>query len=277
MAITIMLDAGHGGYDNGATYMGRREKDDTLALTLALGDILKKAGYNVLYTRESDIYQTPLRKAQIANESGADYFISLHRNAASYPNQYDGVQTLIFNPGGVKQEMAENINRRLEDVGFKNIDVSIRPDLAVLRRTRMPALLVEAGFIDSDKDNAIFDQQIKQVAQAIADGIEETIGTPQPGADPVSSNAMPYGRNRNQGNRNQGSQNQGSQNQGNQNQGSQNQDNQNRGNIMPLRNSLPEEAGGNYGVLILGFTNMEEAQRLIQDMEMSGHQAIVVQ
>ena len=52
MATTIMLDAGHGGYDNGATYMGRREKDDTLALTMALGDILKNAGFNVLYTRE---------------------------------------------------------------------------------------------------------------------------------------------------------------------------------------------------------------------------------
>ena len=232
MATTIMLDAGHGGYDNGATYMERREKDDNLALTMALGEILKNAGYNVLYTRESDVYQTPLRKAQIANESGADFFISLHRNAASYPNQYNGVQTLIFNPGGVKQEMAENINDELEELGFRNIDVSIRPDLAVLRRTRMPALLVEAGFIDSDKDNAIFSNQLQQVAQAIADGIEETIGATQTVTDSVVSN-----------------------------------------------HSRPEneQNQGNYGVLIMGFTSMEEAQQLIRDMEMSGHETMIVQ
>lgn len=232
MATTIMLDAGHGGYDNGATYMERREKDDNLALTMALGEILKNAGYNVLYTRESDVYQTPLRKAQIANESGADFFISLHRNAASYPNQYNGVQTLIFNPGGVKQEMAENINDELEELGFRNIDVSIRPDLAVLRRTRMPALLVEAGFIDSDKDNAIFSNQLQQVAQAIADGIEETIGATQTVTDSVVPN-----------------------------------------------HSQPEneQNQGNYGVLIMGFTSMEEAQQLIRDMEMSGHETMIVQ
>lgn len=232
MATTIMLDAGHGGYDNGATYMERREKDDNLALTMALGEILKNAGYNVLYTRESDVYQTPLRKAQIANESGADFFISLHRNAASYPNQYNGVQTLIFNPGGVKQEMAENINDELEELGFRNIDVSIRPDLAVLRRTRMPALLVEAGFIDSDKDNAIFSNQLQQVAQAIADGIEETIGATQTVTDSVVPN-----------------------------------------------HSQPEneQNQGNYGVLIMGFTSKEEAQQLIRDMEMSGHETMIVQ
>ena len=232
MATTIMLDAGHGGYDNGATYMERREKDDNLALTMALGEILKNAGYNVLYTRESDVYQTPLRKAQIANESGADFFISLHRNAASYPNQYNGVQTLIFNPGGVKQEMAENINDELEELGFRNIEVSIRPDLAVLRRTRMPALLVEAGFIDSDKDNAIFSNQLQQVAQAIADGIEETIGATQTITDSV----------------------------------------------VPNHSQLENEQNqGNYGVLIMGFTSMEEAQQLIRDMEMSGHETMIVQ
>ena len=232
MATTIMLDAGHGGYDNGATYMERREKDDNLALTMALGEILKNAGYNVLYTRESDVYQTPLRKAQIANESGADFFISLHRNAASYPNQYNGVQTLIFNPGGVKQEMAENINDELEELGSRNIDVSIRPDLAVLRRTRMPALLVEAGFIDSDKDNAIFSNQLQQVAQAIADGIEETIGATQTITDSV----------------------------------------------VPNHSQLENEQNqGNYGVLIMGFTSMEEAQQLIRDMEMSGHETMIVQ
>ena len=184
---------------------------------------------------------------------GADFFISLHRNAASYPNQYDGVQTLIFNPGGVKQEMAENINDELEDIGFKEIDVGIRPDLAVLRRTQMPALLVEAGFIDSDKDNAIFDNQFQQVAQAIADGIIETIGTKETITGSVVPNNVP----------------------------SENPMNNNpmSGNTMenPMNNNLmPGQTMGNFGVLILGFSSKEEAQQLIREMEMSGHQAMVV-
>ena len=71
---TIVLDAGHGGSDNGAVYQGRREKDDTLALTLAVGNILKQyPGINVVYTRDSDIYETPLKKAQDANAAGGDY------------------------------------------------------------------------------------------------------------------------------------------------------------------------------------------------------------
>ena len=53
---TIILDAGHGGSDFGATYLGRREKDDNLRLTLAVGRILENAGVNVLYTRTDDIY-----------------------------------------------------------------------------------------------------------------------------------------------------------------------------------------------------------------------------
>ena len=53
----VILDAGHGGYDNGAQYDGRKEKDDNLRLTLAVGQILEQNGVPVSYTRQSDIYQ----------------------------------------------------------------------------------------------------------------------------------------------------------------------------------------------------------------------------
>lgn len=51
MAISIVLDPGHGGSDSGAVYQGRLEKDDNLALAMAVGKILEKDGYNVIYTR----------------------------------------------------------------------------------------------------------------------------------------------------------------------------------------------------------------------------------
>lgn len=168
---TIMLDAGHGGADYGAMYMGRLEKDDTLRLTLAVGEILQNEGVNVLYTRTEDLYESPVRKAQEGNLSGADYFISIHRNSSPYDNQYTGVESLVYNRYGSAGTMAENINNQLEQIGFVNQGVNERKNLAVLRRTSMPAVLVEVGFINTDRDNLLFDSRFNEVARAIADGI----------------------------------------------------------------------------------------------------------
>lgn len=177
----IALDAGHGGSDPGAVYKGRQEKDDTLDLTLAVGDILKKNGIDVYYTRTTDEYETPFKKATDANNSGADLFVSIHRNFSENPNQYSGVETLVYSDTGLKAEVARNINNQLEDAGFKNLGVDERKNLVVLKRTKMPAVLVEAGFINNDKDNYLFDEEFDSIAQAIADGILESIPSGRPG------------------------------------------------------------------------------------------------
>ena len=177
----IALDAGHGGSDPGAVYKGRQEKDDTLDLTLAVGDILKKNGIDVYYTRTTDEYETPFKKATDANNSGADLFVSIHRNSSENPNQYSGVETLVYSDTGLKAEVAKNINNQLEDAGFKNLGVDERKNLVVLKRTKMPAVLVEAGFINNDKDNYLFDEEFDSIAQAIADGILESIPSGRPG------------------------------------------------------------------------------------------------
>ena len=177
----IALDAGHGGSDPGAVYKGRQEKEDTLDLTLAVGDILKKNGIDVYYTRTTDEYETPFKKATDANNSGADLFVSIHRNSSENPNQYSGVETLVYSDTGLKAEVARNINNQLEDAGFKNLGVDERKNLVVLKRTKMPAVLVEAGFINNDKDNYLFDEEFDSIAQAIADGILESIPSGRPG------------------------------------------------------------------------------------------------
>lgn len=176
MSYTVILDAGHGGADFGATYNGRKEKDDVLKLTLAVGKILEDNCINVEYTRTTDVYNTPYEKAVIANNSGADLFVSIHRNAFPIQNQASGIETLVYNDSGMKAKLARNINTQLTDLGFTNKGVIERPNLVVLKRTKMPAVLVEAGFIDNDKDNAMFDEKFNEIAQAIADGIIETIG-----------------------------------------------------------------------------------------------------
>ena len=106
---SIIIDAGHGGAEPGALFQGRREKDDNLRLALAVGEILGRNGLDVMYTRMTDIYQTPLEKAQIANRSGADYFLSIHRNAMPVPGTASGVQSLVYENEGMLRRSAGNL------------------------------------------------------------------------------------------------------------------------------------------------------------------------
>ena len=202
MPYSIMLDAGHGGKDPGAVYNGRQEKDDTLALTLAVGEILQGRGIDVLYTRTTDVYESPYQKALEANEAGADFFVSIHRNSYPTDNTASGVETLVYDRSGLKLQMAENIDEQLEAIGFVNLGVKERPGLVVLRRTRMPAVLVEAGFINSNTDNQLFDDNFGDIALAIAEGILDTlqmnglIGNDMlPDSDPGDTDNMPGGGN----------------------------------------------------------------------------------
>lgn len=172
----IALDAGHGGANPGAIYNGRQEKDDTLALTLEIGRILERNGVDVYYTRTADIYESPYQKATEGNEVGADYFVSIHRNSSPYPNQYTGIESLVYNQYGEAARLAYNINEQLEIIGFTNLGINDRPNLVVLNSTRMPSVLVEVGFINTDADNAFWDQNFYTIAQAIADGIIVTLG-----------------------------------------------------------------------------------------------------
>lgn len=71
--------------------------------------------------------------------------------------------------------MAANINENLEALGFVNQGVNERTNLIVLNQTQMPSLLVEVGFINNDQDNILFDSRFQEIAQAIADGIIDTL------------------------------------------------------------------------------------------------------
>ena len=176
MAGKVILDAGHGGPEPGATFEGRQEKDDTLRLALAVGEILERNGVEVAYTRTEDVYDTPFEKAQIANREGGDFLISFHRNSSPEANEYFGVETLVYDKSGEKLELAENINEELENVGFRNLGVKERPGLVILKRSKMPAVLVEAGFLNTEADNELFDQNFDEISPGIADAVLKTLG-----------------------------------------------------------------------------------------------------
>lgn len=165
------MDAGHGGRDYGAVYDDRREKDDNLRLTKDVGAVLSENGVEVSYTRTGDVYLTPYERAMKANRESVDYFVSIHRNAFPEPNQASGVETFVYDQNGEAAKMADAIGENMEEIGFVTMPVQERPNLVVLRRTAMPAVLVQAGFLDSDADNALFDENYNGVVQAIAQGI----------------------------------------------------------------------------------------------------------
>ncbi len=173
---TIVLDAGHGGSDFGAVFEGRREKDDVLALTLAVGQILEQnPDLNILYTREGDIYESPSQKAADANNAAADLFISIHRNSTPVPESYSGVETLVYSDTGIAARLARNIDRELVNIGLADLGINERKNLTVLSRTNMPAVLLEIGYMNTARDNVFFDQNFAAIAQAIANGIETTV------------------------------------------------------------------------------------------------------
>jgi len=193
-----MLDAGHGGRDPGAVYNGRQEKDDTLRLVMAIGEILQNNGIDVQYTRTTDVYESPYQKAMEANEAGVDFFISIHRNSFPTDNEVSGVESLVYSLDGIKYQMAQDINEQLETVGFVDLGVKARPNLVVLRRTRMPAILVEVGFINSDVDNQLFEQNFTDIAQAIANGILDALDLYDDDEDEMLNYSVQTGAFRNQ-------------------------------------------------------------------------------
>lgn len=252
MPIKIMLDSGHGGSDPGAVYNGRREKDDTLRLTMAVGEILQNRGIDVEYTRTTDVYESPYDKAMEGNRAGADYFVSIHRNSYPSPNTVSGVETLVYDKSGIKYQMAQEINEQLEAVGFVNLGVTERPNLAVLRRTQMPAVLVEVGFINSDTDNRLFDQNFDAIAEGIADGILDTLNSENETEENYYRVQVGAFRNRNYA--------------------------ENLLNEL-LEEEFPafiEESNGLYRVQVGGYTSLEDAADMEKQLKRAGYPTIIV-
>ncbi len=175
MAKSIVLDAGHGGKDNGAMYDGQVEKEDALRIVLALGQELEKRGIEVFYTRKTDVYQTPFEKAEIANSTDADVFLSIHRNSGINPGEYAGVESLVYRKEGLALELGENINGALGLLGFDEIGVFAEPGIIVLRKTKMPAVLAEIGFINQEEDNRLLYENFQEVVEALADAVQGTL------------------------------------------------------------------------------------------------------
>ena len=170
----VIIDAGHGGQEPGAVYEGRQEKEDALQLAFDVGNALERRGISVSYTRVSDVYDSPYEKAAMANASDADIFLSIHRNAMPVPGTASGIENLVYEDSGPAGALGRNIGEALAEAGWTDLGVKERPGLVVLRNTKIPAVLVEVGFINNEKDNEFLDANMAATADAIADGVLKT-------------------------------------------------------------------------------------------------------
>ena len=187
----VIIDAGHGGPEPGAVYNGRKEKNDTLRLAFDLGSALERRGIQVSYTRVEDVYDTPYEKAAMGNQSGADFFVSIHRNAMPVPGTGSGIENLVFSSSGTAGLLGKKHRPAAGGCGLDGSGRQGETGPGGPPPDENAAVLVEAGFLDNEKDNAFFDTNLAATADAIADGILETFEELEAREDQTASGEIP--------------------------------------------------------------------------------------
>ncbi|EFM12466.1 cell wall hydrolase/autolysin [Paenibacillus curdlanolyticus YK9] len=175
----VVLDAGHGGSDPGAQGYGIVEKNKALSIALKVRDqLLARFKVRVNMTRDTDVFIPLLERASLANDWKADYFVSLHHNAAggkgfeSYV--YKGTRT---GESGKKQDILHAaIMDYLSTVGVNDRGRK-EANFAVVRETKMPSILIENLFVDNASDATLLNNAavIDKLAAAIATGIGQAM------------------------------------------------------------------------------------------------------
>ena len=160
--IKVVIDAGHGGSDSGATGNGMAEKNLTLAIVLAAKKSFDKDNrFQVSYTRTADTYPSLSQRANLANNKNADMFLCVHINSASASAH--GTETLwskgrnsvTQKKGLTSKTLATAMqSATVAATGFTNRGLVDRPNLYVLKHTNMPACLIEYGFISNKTEAA---------------------------------------------------------------------------------------------------------------------------
>ena len=187
----VYLDAGHGGYDPGASYFGISEKSLTLAIQSRVKAKLEAEGYQVVTTRTSDTYVDLADRSRAANASESDIFVSIHINASG-SSAAQGIETYYYQPyaeypsrinatyhaNSTRLSMSDTLANAIQSslinaTGAQNQGVK-RQTFAVLRETTAPAVLLELGFLSNPQEAARLNTSAYQetLANAIVAGIK---------------------------------------------------------------------------------------------------------
>jgi N-acetylmuramoyl-L-alanine amidase len=176
----VVIDPGHGGKMSGAVHSGVKEKDLNLDIAKRLNTLLREQGIETYMTRNDDRHVDLYPRADLANRLNADLFVSIHNNAGS--SSMSGSMTLYY-PGGsgfTSKTFASIMQKELvNNLGTRNLGIIPRPNLAVLRRTKMPAVLVEVAFMTNSSDmKKLKTADFRQAAaESIRDGIIKALNS----------------------------------------------------------------------------------------------------
>lgn len=186
MAIKIYIDQGHNpqGFNAGAEGFGLREQDINFEVGLELYELLQNDDrFEVRLSRPTP--ETVLgtsnatslaARVNAANSWPADYFISIHSNASTNPD-VNGSEVYVYRDSGAAYELAVDVlEAMVAEVGTKNNGVRTNPSLYVLRRTQMPAILIELGYITNASDAEKLRNNREDFAEGIYQGILNYFG-----------------------------------------------------------------------------------------------------
>ncbi len=189
MPIRIYIDQGHNpyGFNAGAEGFGLREQDITYLVGAYLANILNAdSRFTAITSRTSpdeilgyDTNSSLRTRTEQANQWGADYFLSIHTNANVNP-AINGTEAYVYAVNTPSYELAVNIvNEIVRRLGTKNNGIYARPSLHVLRRTNMPAVLIELAYLSNEGDAALLADKPYEFAYAIYVGLLNYLGLPQ--------------------------------------------------------------------------------------------------
>jgi N-acetylmuramoyl-L-alanine amidase len=170
--VVVMIDPGHGGKDSGAVGIGGlQEKNIILPISQKLARILQQNGVQVILTRNSDYFVSLQGRLDLAERANADVFVSIHTNSAGLQRpDVSGLETYYYDSGlSLARIVHSNI---LRSVNVRDRGVR-RARFYVLRKSSMPSILIEAGYMTGREDIAKLKnpQYQNQMAEAIARGV----------------------------------------------------------------------------------------------------------
>ncbi|MBE9918132.1 AMIN domain-containing protein [Paenibacillus donghaensis] len=172
----VVIDAGHGDHDPGTIgYSKTKEKDFNLAVALKVGRLLEnEPDIDYVLTRSDDTFVELAERARIANDLNADVFVSIHANSAG--SKASGSET--YYQRDASKALANVMHKYLvKATGLPDRNVKYG-NFHVIRETKMPAVLLEVGYLSNPKDEAVlFSESVQDaVAQGIVSGIKEYLG-----------------------------------------------------------------------------------------------------
>ena len=179
--LCVVLDAGHGGNDAGAIWNDLYEKDLTLLITQKLAQLLADYGCTVITTREDDTYVSLQERVQIAQTQNADLFISIHLNSFEDDSGVNGIETYAAAESNENCSLLANALHAgiIEETGAKDRGVKTDSNFYVLRHSTIPSCLIEVGFITSEierpllQNNAYQEEIISGIFQGVLHYWEE--------------------------------------------------------------------------------------------------------